>query len=81
MSKTNFKKPRKKNSLGNTPDAIENPKIQNLHKKPAGAAERIHILVSPEKKQELKIWAAMHKKDMTTIILEGLELWKEANAT
>lgn len=79
MSKTNFKKPttrRKRSSLGDVPPGNETPIIENLHKKSSTSSERINILIPPEKKRELKMWAAMHDKDMTTILLEGLELWK-----
>lgn len=80
MSKTNFKKPKsRKSSLGENYEQDTLP-IENLHKRSAGAKERINIFISPEKKKQLKMWAAMHDKDMTTIILEGLELWKKANS-
>lgn len=82
---TNFKKPKaqgkkKKSTLGDGPEEIQTPVIQNLHKKASTGKDRIHFLISPERKKELKMWAVMHDKDVTTILLEGLELWKQAHA-
>lgn len=82
MSKTNFKKPnRKRSSLGDTPPGNEDkPIIQNLHKKSSTDKERIHFHISPERKRQVKMWAVMNDKDMTTIILEALDLWEQAYA-
>jgi len=70
------KPPRKKNRLPEPP-AVKQEASRNLTKPAPGQKVQLHMDVPSSFKKDLRILAAEYDTTMVSIVMEGIELWKE----